>query len=87
MYLNKRKLLDKIQNSSKNIRFDEFKSLIKAFGFRLIRTTGSHHIYENTNVLEMVNIQEEKGKAKPYQIQQFFSLVEKYNLKMEGEND
>jgi hypothetical protein len=25
------------------------------------------------------------GEAKPYQIKQFFSLMEKYNLKMEDE--
>ncbi len=32
-----------------------------------------------------INIQNFNGDAKPYQIKQFLSIVEKYNLKM-GEN-
>ena len=34
---------------------------------------------------ELVNLQELGGKAKPYQIQQFLKLVEKYNLRLEDE--
>lgn len=30
----------------------------------------------------MVNIQDVKGKAKPYQLRQFFRIVEKYNLQL-----
>ena len=34
---------------------------------------------------ELVNLQEVKGQAKPYQIRQFLKLVERYNLKLEDE--
>ena len=30
--------------------------------------------------LELVNLQNKKGKAKPYQVRQFLTLVEQYNL-------
>ena len=30
----------------------------------------------------MINLQNVKGQAKPYQIQQFLRLVERYNIKM-----
>ena len=40
---------------------------------------------KNETVTEIINIQNVNGEAKPYQIRQFFSLVEKYNLRMEGE--
>jgi len=43
---------------------------------------GSHHIYIHTDVQELVNIQNVKGKAKPYRIRQFLSLIEKYNLQL-----
>jgi hypothetical protein len=33
----------------------------------------------------MVNLQEVNGKAKPYQIQQFIQLVERYNLELGDE--
>ncbi len=80
--MKKRKLLQKILAGSSNIRFAEFQSLVEAFNFRLDRVSGSHHIYIHPNVEELVNIQNVKGKAKPYQIKQFLSLIEKYNLQL-----
>jgi predicted RNA binding protein YcfA (HicA-like mRNA interferase family) len=59
--------------------------VVEAFGFRLSRVSGSHHIFVHSAVPELVNLQDVDGKAKPYQIRQFLKLVEKYNLKMEGE--
>ena len=66
-----------------NVSFLDMKHLIEGFGFRLMRTRGSHHIFTHLHVLEFVNIQEVKGEAKPYQIRQFLRLVERYNLKLE----
>jgi predicted RNA binding protein YcfA (HicA-like mRNA interferase family) len=40
--------------------------LVEAFGFRLSRTSGSHHIFIHPNVKELVNLQNVKGQAKPY---------------------
>ena len=62
-----------LQNSNKNVRFNDFVLLIEAFMFICIRIKGSHHIYERTDILEMVNIQNDKGNAKPYQVKQFLS--------------
>jgi predicted RNA binding protein YcfA (HicA-like mRNA interferase family) len=83
--MNKRKLLRKILASSNNIRFDEMSSLIEAFGFRLSRTNGSHHIFVHGDIPELVNIQNVQGQAKPYQIRQFLKLVERYNLELEDD--
>ena len=82
--MNKRKLLKQILNNQKNVKFNDFVAIVEAFGFFLSRTDGSHNIFKNKVVNEMINIQNVNGEAKPYQIKQFFSLVEKYNLKMEG---
>lgn len=81
--MNKRKLLEKIMNNPKNISFSDFTLIIESFGFKLKRVSGSHHIFGNDNIAEIINIQSVKNEAKPYQIKQFLSLVEKYNLKME----
>ena len=69
-------------SGSKNIRFDEFVALVEAFGFALSRTSGSHHIFQHPDVDELLNLQNSKGKAKPYQIKQFLELVELYNLEL-----
>ena len=80
--MNKRKLLKKVLAGSRNIRFDDMAALVRAFGFRLSRTSGSHHIFVHDDVPELVNLQEVDGKAKPYQIRQFLTLVERYNLQL-----
>jgi predicted RNA binding protein YcfA (HicA-like mRNA interferase family) len=72
----KRKLLEKTLSGSKNIKFDELVSLVQAFGFTLSRINGSHHIFTHPDIPELVNLQNLKGKAVPYQIHQFLTLVE-----------
>ena len=81
--MKKKKLLAKILSGSKNIQFDEMVSLIEAFGFRLDRVNGSHHIFKHPDIIEIVNIQNRKGKVQPYQIHQFLALVEENNLTLE----
>lgn len=80
----KEKLLHKILSGSRNVRFGDMVALVNAFGFRLSRTQGSHHIFTHPGIPELVNLQNVHGQAKPYQIKQFLNLVERYNLKMEG---
>ena len=82
--MNRRKLLAKALNGSKNFRFGEATALAKAFGFQLSRTRGSHHIFAHPNVRELVNLQEVDGKAKPYQVRQLLEIVERYDLKLQA---
>ena len=81
--MNKRKLLEKIYNNTKNVKFNDFIVIVKSFGFYETRSKGSHFIYRNDIINEWINLQNKNGEAKPYQINQFFSLVEKYGLEME----
>lgn len=78
--MNKRKLLEKILSGSKNVHFNDMILLVEAFGFRLIRTRGSHFIFEHPQIPELINLQEKNGKAKPYQVREFLRLIEKYDL-------
>jgi hypothetical protein len=43
---------------------------------------GSHQLFRHAELTQKMNIQDEKGKAKPYQVRQFLKLVEKYDLKI-----
>jgi len=78
-----RKLLERILAGSRIVRFDDLVGLVEAFGFQLSRVRGSHHIFVHPNVDELLNLQEVRGEAKPYQIRQFLRLVEEYNLQLE----
>jgi len=59
--------------------------LARAFGFRLSRISGSHHIFTHPRIPELVNLQDVRGQAKPYQVRQFMKLVERYNLQLEDD--
>lgn len=84
--MNRRKLLRKILAGSRNVRFDDFVGLVEGFGFRLSRVRGSHHIFVHRQLHELLNLQEVSGEVKPYQIQQFLRLVERYNLTLQESN-
>ncbi|HEY9813027.1 MAG TPA: type II toxin-antitoxin system HicA family toxin [Candidatus Sericytochromatia bacterium] len=83
--MKKRKLLEKIIAGSKNVQFSEMETVIKAFGFTLARVSGSHHIYNRADIPEIINIQNRKGQVPTYQVRQFLSLIEQYNLSLEEE--
>jgi predicted RNA binding protein YcfA (HicA-like mRNA interferase family) len=79
----KQKILKQILSGSRNISFNDIVTVVEAFGFTLSRVNGSHHIFIHPNIPELVNLQNAKGKAKLYQIRQFLTIVEKYNLSLE----
>jgi predicted RNA binding protein YcfA (HicA-like mRNA interferase family) len=80
-----KKILRKILQGKKDIGFGEMVALIESYGFSLSRISGSHHIFTNPEVREIINIQNVRGKAKPYQVNQFLRIIERYNLKMEDD--
>jgi predicted RNA binding protein YcfA (HicA-like mRNA interferase family) len=77
-------LLRLAEGAVANVRFADFRRVIEAFGFVLKRVSGSHHVFSHPEISELVNLQEVRGQAKPYQIRQFLKLVERYNLKLEA---
>jgi hypothetical protein len=81
-----RRLLAKLARGDlENVSFTDLRRLVEAFGFDLKRASGSHHIFGRVGVPELLNLQEVRGQAKPYQIRQFLRLVARYTLTMEDE--
>ncbi len=83
--MKKTKLLKKLLSGSKNISFTDATTCAELFGFRLDRISGSHHILVHPQISELVNLQNVKGKIKPYQLKQLLQLIERYNLQAEDE--
>lgn len=84
--MNRRQLLRRLsQGALHNVAFGDMINLLGGFGFRLVRVSGSHHIFTHPDIPRVINFQSVGGEAKPYQIRQFLRLVERYNLKMGGE--
>ncbi len=68
----------------KSILFSEVVSLMQRFGFSM-RIKGSHHIFSNEGIDEIINLQPDGSKAKAYQIKQIRELMVKYQLGVEDE--
>ena len=75
-----RKIYEKLLAGSRNVRFEALCKVAKAFGYRLDRTRGSHHIFEHPSATRPLNLQNDRGQAKPYQIRQFLRDVEEFQL-------
>lgn len=65
--------------SDANIPFDGLCHLLRKLGFNE-RIRGSHHIFTNTEVEEILNLQPNGSKAKPYQVKQVRKVILKYRL-------
>jgi predicted RNA binding protein YcfA (HicA-like mRNA interferase family) len=82
--VNRSKVLKRLsQGDFANLAFSDAVNLAQGFGFRQARVSGSHHIFVHPDIPELLNLQDAKGEAKPYQVRQMLRLVERYNLRLE----
>ena len=81
--MNRRQLLRRLsQGAVHNTDFNDIADLLEGLSFRLVRISGSHHVFSHSDIPEILNLQPVKGEAKPYQIRQLLRLVERYNLEI-----
>ena len=65
--------------SDANIGFADICNLLLKLGFDM-RVSGSHHIFRQRGVEEMINLQRDGNKAKPYQVRQVRNVILKYKM-------
>lgn len=81
--MNSHKLLKRISSGEvRNVSFSDLVKLVEGLGFELSRIRGSHHVFVHPDISELVNLQDVKGQAKPYQVRQLLKLIERYNLRL-----
>jgi len=68
-----------------NIAFSDLLILLARLGFQEVGGRGSHRVYARPGVTELINLQEVRGQAKPYQVRQVAAVVRRYNLRLEDE--
>lgn len=73
-------IYEALKQHPKNVRFETLCRAAELFGFRYRGGKGSHHVYVKEGVRDLLNFQNVKGKAKPYQVKQFLKIVEQYKL-------
>lgn len=67
------------------VDFADLVKLVEALGFQEVGGRASHRVFGRVGVTELVNLQEEKGQAKRYQVRQIGALVRRYDLRVEEE--
>lgn len=65
--------------SDNNIAFSDLCQLLFRLGFEE-RIRGGHHIFTKDGVEEILNLQPQRAKAKPYQVKQVRNVIIKYQL-------
>lgn len=81
-----RTLLRRLQRGHvRNVRFRDAVALLRSLGFELARVSGSHHLFVHPALSEVVNLQDVRGQAKPYQLRQVLALAQRYALSVEEE--
>ena len=63
----------------RNISFTDLYNLLVELGFS-VRIRGDHHIFTHPDVMEIINLQPDGNKAKPYQVKQVRNLILKYKF-------
>ena len=83
--MNPKRLWRRIQQGHfQNIDFNDFRRLIEAFGFEYHHQGGDHIYYQHPAVREILNIQEQRGEAKNYQVRELRDRVQEYDPKLGG---
>lgn len=75
------RLLERVLRGTSDaaIPFSGLRGLLKALGFEE-RIRGSHHVFAREGIDEILNLQPQQGKAKPYQVRQVREVILKYRL-------
>ena len=63
-----------------NINFNDIRNLIVDLGFNFINQNGSHIQYYHKGINERMTIQNNKSKAKGYQVRQLRNIIIKHGL-------
>jgi len=69
------KLLEKARRSPQNLSYKDFETLLAQHGYFKERQTGSHAMWKRPG-LPRLCIQDDKGKAKKYQVKQFLEAID-----------
>ena len=77
------KLMQSIMSGTQdgNIKFSDLQKILDVLGFQC-RIKGDHFIYWKDGIEEIINIQPDGNKAKPYQVKQIRGIILKYQMEV-----
>lgn len=74
-------LIEQMRNNPKNIRFVDLIKVCKQYFGEPRQTGGSHTVFKTPWQADpRINLQDDGGKAKPYQVKQVLAALDKLNV-------
>ncbi len=78
----KDKILEQMKREPANVRYADLQKICEAYFGKARQQGGSHSLYKTPWQGDpRVNIQNDKGKAKPYQVKQVLLAIERMGVK------
>ena len=75
------KIIQQAITSPQNLTFNQLCTLCSHFGMKQRKKRGSHRIYKREDPPKFsLSIQDDDGKAKPYQVKQLLDKVKEHGL-------
>ena len=74
------KLYQKALGSPANFRFSDLVSLLRGAGYEFEKQKGSHQFFRHPLTKDKVNVQDDHGEAKPYQVRQVVAKIREFDL-------
>ena len=72
------KLLNRIRNNPKAVRFEDACKIAQSLGFIYEGRGGSHQVFKRKGEPLQLNFQNRNGYIPPYQAKQLLAMIEKY---------
>ena len=73
-----RKILEQMRREPANVRYNDLRKVCEEYFGKARQTGTSHAIFKTPWVGDpRINIQDDKGKAKPYQVRQVLLAIDK----------
>jgi len=72
------KLLSRIRNNPKTVRFEDACKMAQSLGFIYESGAGSHRVFKRKGEPLQLNFQNRNGYIPPYQARQLLAMIEKY---------
>jgi len=74
-------IIDEMRNNPSGIRFADLCKVCEHFFGQARQTSGSHRVYKTPWIGDpRVNVQNDKGKAKVYQVRQVLKAIEQMEI-------
>ena len=70
------KRLNEARENIQGLRYANLCALAECFGWMFVRQSGSHALYKRKGSTLLMNFQEDRGKAKPYQVRQLLAAID-----------